>query len=154
MKRMSALVILMLTVILCVPSYAAPAAELSAPKVSLKTTSADNPKLTWDAVSGADGYRVYRKTPSDSKYVKVTSTKKLSFTDKKWSASEGSTVKYYVKAYTKDKNGKVTTGKQSSVKSWSVPVKTKSKTKVTPKPTATPTGEPSRYRWSIAGWEA
>lgn len=136
---------IILSIVLCVPSFATQASlNISAPKVSIETTSSGNPKLTWGKVSGATGYRVFRKTSTDSKYVKVKSTTKLSFTDTKWSAGKGTTVKYYVKAYYKDSKGNITWSKKSTVKNWAVPGAKRTLPSPTPKPTPKPTQVPTR----------
>ena len=141
-KRILAFILTAALLIAGMPStFSQAASSLAAPKVTIKTTSTNNPKMSWKAVDGADGYGIYRKTSSDKKYVKVATTKKLTYTDKKWSADAGSTVKYYVKAYSKDADGKTVWGKQSSAKNWSVPGKVKKS--LTPVPTAKPTPTPT-----------
>lgn len=132
----------------CVTAEASDKKKLSAPTISVKSTSAGNPKITWKAVDGADGYRVYRKTSTDKKYVKVTTTSKLSATDKKWSAEEDSTIKYVVKAYFKDDDGNTTWSEKSTAKSWTVPTKA-GKTKTTPTPTPSPVPEPEPEEISV-----
>lgn len=143
MKRILAL-LLTVSIVLGFCGVSAEAAEskkISAPKITVKSTSDGNPKITWDAVEGADGYRVYRKTGTDKKYVKVTTTSKLSATDKKWSSDEGEEITYAVKAYYKDDTGKTKWSKYSSAKSWTVPKKA-TKAVSTPKPTPSPKPSP------------
>ncbi|MBQ7295294.1 MAG: fibronectin type III domain-containing protein [Clostridia bacterium] len=62
-------------------------------------------KLTWQKVENATGYRVYRYDTSKSQWVKLTSTKSLSYTANK--LSEGTKYKFYVRAYTKLSDGTV-----------------------------------------------
>jgi hypothetical protein len=123
-KRLLSLLLLLTVLTTFLPTTNVKAAEsLAKPTVSIETTKSNNPKLSWNEVSDADGYRVFRKTSTDKKYVKVTTTSKLTYTDSKWKATAGTTVKYYVKAYYKDDNGKTVWSKQSTVKKWTVPSK-------------------------------
>lgn len=95
--------------------------ELSAPTVTLKTNKAGNPQVTWKAVSGADGYKVYRKYGNQTNYKLVKTTTKLKFSDTKIvKLLDGSdeTVKYMVRAYVKDEKGKTVLGEKSSAKEW------------------------------------
>ncbi len=62
-------------------------------------------KLTWEKVKNATGYRVYKYDSSTKKWVKLTSTKSLSYTAKK--LGEGTEYKFYVRAYTKLSDGTV-----------------------------------------------
>ncbi len=123
-KRLLSLLLLLTVLTTFLPATNVKAAEtLAKPTVSIETTKSNNPKLSWNEVSDADGYRVFRKTSNDKKFVKVTTTSKLSYTDTKLKASAGTTVKYYVKAYYKDANGKTVWSKQSTTKKWTVPSK-------------------------------
>ena len=54
-------------------------------------------KLTWNKVSGADGYIVYRYDTSAKKYERVAKGRNLTFTDKK--LASGKSYKYAVRAY-------------------------------------------------------
>lgn len=140
MKRIIAM-LLVVASLLSIGGVQAEAAGISAPKAKVTTTKAGNPKITWDKVDNAVGYRVYRKTENDKKYVTVATTTKLECTDKKWSADEGSTVKYAVSAYYKDAAGKKVWSKKSTAKKWVVP-DSKDVSKAI-KPTATPTPKPT-----------
>lgn len=91
--------------------------------ISKIETKSENPKISWKSVAGATGYRVYRKTCRDEKYVKVADTTKLTYTDKKWVATGGTKVSYKVRAYYKDAKGNTTWGGYSSAKTWTVPYK-------------------------------
>ncbi len=103
------------------PSFAA--SKISAPSgVTVETNKSGNPVITWDAVDSAVKYKVYRKTESDSDWVKITSTSKLKSTDTKWTADEGTTIKYVVKASAK-KDGKTVWSKNSKAVKWTVPTK-------------------------------
>lgn len=69
---------------------------LSAPKLSSAKNSASGVKVTWEKVTGAEGYKVYRKSGSGS-YKQIGTTSKTSYTDK--TAKSGTTYTYTVKAY-------------------------------------------------------
>lgn len=81
------------------------------------------PVIKWAKLDGVTGYRVFRKTSTDKKWVKVTTTAKTSVTDKKAKAKDGTDVQYRIRAYVKDAKGKVTWGKYSAVKTVAIPVK-------------------------------
>lgn len=74
-------------------------AKLSAPKlVSAKISSKTKTKITWKAVDGATGYRVYRKT-SGGEWERLTtlaSSTTLTYTDK---TAKGKSYIYTVRAY-------------------------------------------------------
>ena len=104
-----------------VPGQAA-AATLARPTIHVADSDADgNPQITIDKVKGATGYRIYRKTPTDKKWVKVATTRKRAYVDKKWTADEAATIYYTVKAYTKNADGTVTWSKTAEKQSWTVP---------------------------------
>lgn len=65
-------------------------------KVSFKS-SANVVKMSWDKVSGATGYRVYKYNTSTKKWQTVANTKNTSYTFSKLKA--GTTYKYTVRAY-------------------------------------------------------
>lgn len=72
---------------------------LGAPKLSSVKNYTSSVKLTWNKVSSADGYYVYRKGESGSwkQIAKVKGGSKVSYTDKTVECSE--TYKYTVRAY-------------------------------------------------------
>ena len=74
--------------------------DLSAPVVKVKKAGKKKVKVSWNAVKGAKTYVVYRATSANGKYVKVATTKKLSFTNKK--LKSGKTYYYKVKAISKN----------------------------------------------------
>ena len=102
-------------------SYAQAATTLTRPTIKV-TDSYGSPKITISKVTGATGYRIYRKTPADTKWVKVATTRKRTYLDDKWEADEGATVVYTVKAYAKNADGKVTWSKTAAKKGWTNPV--------------------------------
>lgn len=75
--------------------------DVSGFKVS--STNANAIKLTWNKVSDADGYVVYRYNTSTKKYGRIAKVEDLSFTDK--NLKSGTSYKYAIRAY-KDVNGK------------------------------------------------
>lgn len=72
---------------------------IGAPKLSSVKNYASSVKITWNKVSSADGYYVYRKGEKGGwkQIAKVKGGKKVSYTDKKVSCSE--TYSYTVRAY-------------------------------------------------------
>ena len=66
------------------------------------TTSNGSPKLTWNAVAGANKYEVYRATSKNGSYTKMFTTSNLSYTNT--SAKAGTTYYYKVKAVSKVKS--------------------------------------------------
>ena len=72
------------------------------PVVKIATTSAGNPTLTWNAVTGASQYEIYRATSQSGTYTKMFTTTKTSYTNT--SAKAGTTYYYKVKAISKVKS--------------------------------------------------
>ncbi len=72
---------------------------LSTPKISSVKNTTNGIKISWNNVSGAKGYIIYRKTGSGEwkQISKVTSGKTVSFTDKKY--NNNTTYKYTVRAF-------------------------------------------------------
>ena len=66
------------------------------PVVKITTTSTGKPKLTWNAVTGASKYEIYRATSQNGTYTKIYTTTGLSLTNT--SAKAGTTYYYKVKA--------------------------------------------------------
>ena len=78
------------------------------PKASglkLKSRAAGSVSLTWDKISGADGYNVYKYSPSSKKYTKLQSF--TSNSGKVTSLKGGTKYELCVAAYTKDSQTKV-----------------------------------------------
>ncbi len=79
------------------------AAYLSLTKSNAKTgisktkISEDTVNLTWKTVSGGDKYRVYRADSADGKKTTLTTTTKLTYSDK--SVKSGKTYYYFIKVY-------------------------------------------------------
>ena len=93
------------------------AAELTKVNLSVKQSSKTSVTLSWDKVSGADGYEIYRKTGADGTYKKIktiTSGKTVTYKNKELTLGK----KYYYKVRAFDKTGNGTKkGKYSSIKS-------------------------------------
>ena len=103
--------------------------KLKAAKVSLlsvKSYSYDKIKLTWEPLSGVDGYQIYRATSKSGTYSKVTSVtgaSKSSYINE--GRTCGKTYYYKLRAY-KRINGKTVYSKFSSVMSaYAKPAKVK-----------------------------
>ena len=103
--------------------------KLKAAKVSLKSVASysyDKIKLTWEPLSGVDGYQIYRATSKSGTYSKVTSVTgatKSSYINE--GRTCGKTYYYKVRAY-KRINGKTVYSKFSSVMSaYAKPAKVK-----------------------------
>ncbi len=77
-------------------SYKYRTCDLPRPDVDVELTSKGSPKLTWDAVNGAEKYRIYRATSKSGTYTKLYTTSRLYYTDSK--AAEGTTYYYKVVA--------------------------------------------------------
>ena len=78
--------------------------KLGAPKMSsAKNTAAKTVTVSWNSVTGAQAYYVYRSTSKNGKYVKVGAVKETSFVDKK--AAKGKTYYYKTAAVAYGGNG-------------------------------------------------
>ncbi len=64
-------------------------------------------KLTWGAVEGATGYRVYQYSPSKGKFVQIASVKGVTSYRKATNLKAGTEYKFKIKAYTKTEDGTV-----------------------------------------------
>ncbi len=98
---------------------ASAASDFSSEKVSVKSSysaTENSVTISWEKVSGATGYRIYRYDKTKGKYVKIKTIKDstvLSYTDSKLKSAVR--YSYKVKAYKKS-NGKNTWTKASDVK--------------------------------------
>lgn len=63
------------------------------------TLTVSSAQVVWSKVAGATGYNLYKYNESTKKWVALTTTSSLKYTDK--TAKIGETVKYRVRAYTK-----------------------------------------------------
>lgn len=73
------------------------------PNVAAVATSTSSITVTWSAVSGVNGYLVYRRTDASNKYEIVNTTSALSYVDGK--LPSGTTYYYKVSAYSSNGNG-------------------------------------------------
>lgn len=76
-----------------------------APKLSAVKRTATTVNLSYTKVKGADGYKVYRSDKVNGTYEYVGSSKGLTFTDK--GLKYDKSYYYRVRAYVKDKDGKI-----------------------------------------------
>ena len=86
--------------------------SLGKTKITRLTMSLGTAKLSWDKVSGASGYKLYRATSKSGKYKHVKTTKSRSHTDKK--LGNNKTYYYKVKAYRNVTKKKQVSGSYSS----------------------------------------
>ncbi len=97
-------------------------AKLGKAKITAVNSESYNTiRVTWNKVSGANGYRIYRSTSKDGKYTAVGSTAKngtVTFLDKK--AVTGKTYYYKVRAYRKVNDKKVYGSYSAAVKGKAV----------------------------------
>ena len=92
-KAVNSLKTILLILLLCIPVLqfgngvgVQAATKLATPKlVSAKAQGTSKIKVTWKKVSGADGYKVYRKTYGTTKWkaIKTISSNISTFTDTK-----------------------------------------------------------------------
>ena len=119
--------LLALIVTTLAPTQIAQAANtVKAPTIKVALNTDGVPVVTWKKVSGATGYRVYRKTSTDTKWVKVNTTSKTEVVDIACEAKAESTVKYRVKTYVKA-DGKTTWSANSKAISVKLPAASKVK---------------------------
>ena len=124
MKRLKTITLLLLACVMLACSFSPvkvqAAKSLAAPKVT-NSTNVKTMFLSWKKVSGANGYVVYRKVKNE-KWKKVAETSKRSFIDMTSMLLKDETeVSYRVRAFSKDKKGKVKYSKYSNVINWKIP---------------------------------
>ncbi len=76
--------------------YGTVAEVIKAPELKAISNVMDGVQLTWNASTGADIYRVYRRSQDNKKWTYLGSSKTLSFTDD--TTESGKTYKYTVRA--------------------------------------------------------
>lgn len=102
--------------------------ELNKPSLTAKYIGKTKVKLTWNKISGASGYQIYKYNNSKRKYTKVKTIKKGSA--KNWTSKAAKTtskVKYKIRAY-KKVDGKNIYSSYSKVASAALQVKKVKKT--------------------------
>ncbi len=85
-------------------------------------------KITWNKVSGASGYYVYRSTKKNGTYKKIATVKKGTLSYKDTKRTTGKTYYYKVAAYRKENNKKYTGVKSAVVSGKTAPKKVTSLT--------------------------
>ncbi len=96
--------------------------KTSTPKLVSVTNTTAGITIKWNALTGAEGYYVYRKTGSDSWKRIATVTNALSYTDTK--ATAGTKYTYTVKAYNGSTNSKYDTTGLTTIRLVNPAVKT------------------------------
>ncbi len=86
--------------------------------LKVENTTSTTVKVSWNKVSGAKKYEVYRKAGSAKKWTKVKTTTSTSYTDKK--VKNGTTYKYMVKAIN-SKSKVITTSASTTIRCISAP---------------------------------
>lgn len=74
---------------------------VASPEIKSLKNTVDGVKITWNKVSGAEEYRIYRREPGQSQYKYIGTTKKISYCDKTVKTKTGKTYKYIVRAVCK-----------------------------------------------------
>lgn len=87
------------------------------PKIKSVTGSTGKASVTWNKVSGADGYEVYMSTSKNGSYSKAAKVGASTTSYTKTALSEGKTYYFKVRAYKKGESSAVTYSSFSSVKS-------------------------------------
>ena len=91
--------------------YAVP--SLSTPSIKKLTPGTKKVTVSWNKISGANGYKLYRATSRSGSYKLVKTTSSTSFTDR--SLKKGKKYYYKLKAYRKV-DGKLKYSSYSAVK--------------------------------------
>lgn len=86
---------------------------LAAPKVTLSNKTKKTVKLSWKRVNGASEYQIWRASSKNGKYVRVTTTKNCTYTNKKLTKGK----KYYYKVKAIYKGNSKANSAYSAVKS-------------------------------------
>ena len=77
--------------------------DLAQPKASIELTAKGQPKVTWEAVSGAKEYKVYRATSEDGSYSVMKTTTGTTYTNTNF--EDGKTYYYKVRAICENTDG-------------------------------------------------
>ena len=119
MKRLKKLTLILLTILIITPSLIrtcpqAYAKTINAPKlVSVTPETSTSITIKWKKVSGVTGYVIYQKKGSgEFKKINVVSNKTTSYIQTALSPAVKYT--YYIRSYTKSKNGKNTYSSKSN----------------------------------------
>ena len=101
--------------------------DCAQPVVKVSSASASAIKISWQSISGADGYTVYRATSQSGTYSKVTTITSTSYTDK--NITPGKT--YYYKVIANGESSAANSAASAIVSAKAVPGTPTLKTKVT-----------------------
>lgn len=99
--RMLAALLCVVMIATMIPAFASAASKPKAPKMKSLTNIETGVKVVWNSVSGATGYRVFRKEGSKGSWKAIAETTDTKYTDKK--ASSGKTYYYAVRSLKSDK---------------------------------------------------
>ena len=91
--------------------------DCARPVVSIKLSAKGKPLLSWNKITGAVKYEIYRAEKKSGKFVKVYTTKNLKYVNTK--AKKGKKYYYKVKAVCENKNGNSAFSKCVSIKAKS-----------------------------------
>lgn len=89
------------------------AAQIVAPSISVKSSGYEGLTVTWNKVSGAKSYQVYRSTSKSGTYKKVASISKTNYTDKK--VEQNKNYYYKVKALSGNAKSSFSTAKKGKI---------------------------------------
>lgn len=96
---------------------------LSTPRIkSYRSASYNQAYLSWTAVKGATGYKIYRSTSLRGPFTRILNTKRTSFTDTK--RRTGTTYYYKIRAYKTSGSTTIHSGYSATVKIRVQPAKT------------------------------
>ena len=99
--RLLAALLCVVMIATMIPAFASAASKPKAPKMSKVSCVETGVKVVWNSVSGATGYRVFRKEGSKGSWKAIAETTDTKYTDKK--ASSGKTYYYAVRSLKGDK---------------------------------------------------
>lgn len=129
-KKLLSVVLAILTLAVFMAFSASAVTAPKAPATVSATSTASTITVNWSAVKGADGYRLYYKTPKSTSWKKcVSSTKKTTHTFTNPAKSKVYTIA--VRTYSKNTDGTVVWGKYTTVQTATKPLAT---TEITPTP--------------------
>lgn len=132
-KRFLFLMMCLVLVISALPVNSLQAARKvrpAVPALTVSTSETGQAKLSWKAVEGATGYRIYRKTDGETSHSKFRTTTKTTYTDVTREAlKRGSKVSYRIRSFYKDASGKKIWSSFSDPVTWTNPRKALDPTK-------------------------
>ncbi|MBQ1386167.1 MAG: L,D-transpeptidase family protein [Erysipelotrichales bacterium] len=110
--------VVLMTAVVCVPSVSRTAKAGTTPgTVTLKITPASSGlKVSWNKADNANGYEVWRKMSTDSRYSRLMVTNSLSYLDTQ--TADGKTYRYKVRSFYSAGSGQYEFGEFSEVASY------------------------------------